>query len=661
MELGLGDKAYNELKDTNLQTLMYQIKNTEKNVNDIKQKINLNVKTIEAKTFNIETMGQAKQILSYLKLGKMDEKKEFILNTINVAISDIFAEEGLKIDIVSSSSSDKDIKVKYDIVLFQNGQEISKNEKMLQQNGGGLISFISMLLKILVGFLYSRNKFFLFDESLAEVSKHYRPKVGQFLRKLCETHGFTILLISQADDITEEANIGYVLDREFDDGVIKLLKDEIHIREDNPSKFESNYVYTEIENFQSIKKIDFKFYGFCTIVGPNNIGKSATFRAINSLLFNTFDSKIYPRKTKEGKLLNTRVKFGVCKDGVKDEMLMYKKGQSIKYEFDGNTFTGKTLAFDAIRDKAETFGFKYVKVSETYKNFKGNIKDQTERLALTTQQDGYYIIGAKPTESNKVFDFLFDTSSVTKALNNIQVDINADENEINSLTTWNAQQERAIKFTELKIQLMKKIYNQKLIDDYMYTQDLVDTLGTKISIGGRLLTKLKYFLNITNKINTVNNINQTKQNLLVGIKSRNVKIEKLKELNEKYTKSVNRLNMLNNYFNLNKQYQLLKSKVVYSKIQKFILLNQLVNHHKHNTDTINKKINILKQILEKTQYIQRVNEAITKLNNSQKNVDNCKSVVEISQKNLQDFMKNNNIQKCSVCGGNGFVGVQHGQ
>ncbi len=128
-------------------------------------------KQMEVLSSKINTLGEVKKLLIKLKNSKMFEKKDFILNTINTALNDVFPDQMVKIDLVASNTNQEASKlnIKYDIVLFQNGREISRNEKMVDQNGGGIISFISILFKILVGFIYSRNKFYVFDESLSEV------------------------------------------------------------------------------------------------------------------------------------------------------------------------------------------------------------------------------------------------------------------------------------------------------------------------------------------------------------------------------------------------------------------------------------------------------------------------------------------------------------
>lgn len=381
-------------------------------------------------TENLALLDDVKNILTILKNQKMESKKEFILTTINTALADVF-DQGIKIDIeATSSTSSGKINMKYDIVLYQNDIEMARNEKLLGNNGGGVLSFISILFKVLVGYIYSDNKFFLFDESISQVSPLYRPRLAQFLQKFCAEYDFTLVLVSQTDDIDEHADIVYLLDGKFDKNNVPVLEIEKVIGEYPTDK----YVYTKIENFQSIVKLEFRYKGFTVIRGNNNIGKSASFRAVNALLFNTFDAKDHPRK-KRPRGAETKILFGKIdleSTIENDTISLTYKSNKVVYQFDDLTFTGKTLAFEKVKEKVESIGFKYVNLKETYKNFKGNLKDQTERLAMTTQHDGFYLVGNKSSETEKVFNFLFDSTDVANAIAQVQIDILSDTTKLNT-------------------------------------------------------------------------------------------------------------------------------------------------------------------------------------------------------------------------------------
>ena len=453
----------------------------------------------------ILVLDDVKTLLETLKNYKMDSKKEFILNTINAALQDVF-EQNVRIDIeiaASNKSATSSITTRYDIVLYQNDIEMARNEKMLDNNGGGILSFISILFKILVGYIYSNSKFYLFDESISQVSGSYRPRLARFLKRFCEDYGFTIILVSHTDDIDEHAHVGYRLQGKFD----KTGVPELAIGDIFGEYPEDNYNYVRIKNFQSIVDIEFRYKGFCIIRGDNNIGKSASFRAINALLFNTFDTTDYPRINKP-RGSNVEIEFGYFKTAADIEeneknhiKMIYKNGQKIVYEFDKEEYAGKSLAFEKIKEKVETLGFKYVNLKETYKNFKGNLKDQTERLALTTQHDGFYLVGSKSNETEKVFNFLFDSTTVSSAILNVDFDRKERNDRYNMLNGSVHNAMRQLAKTEMLIEKYLMQYYALIIKEYIYNKKVSNMLNAQIIVIQDSIKMVNVLLNNLTSIN----------------------------------------------------------------------------------------------------------------------------------------------------------------
>jgi len=453
-------------------------------------------------TTNLALLDDVKNILTILKNQKMESKKEFILTTINTALEDVF-DQGIKIDIEATSATNSGkINMKYDIVLYQNGIEMARNEKLLGNNGGGVLSFISILFKVLVGYIYSDNKFFLFDESISQVSPLYRPRLAQFLQKFCQEYDFTLVLVSQTDDIDEHADLVYLLDGKFDKNNVPVLEID-KIIGDYP---QDKYVYTKIENFQSIVQLEFRYKGFTVVRGNNNIGKSASFRAVNALLFNTFDTKDHPRK-KRPRGAGTKILFGKMDLEAEVEnntIALTFKSNKVVYQFDDLTFTGKTLAFEKVKEKVESIGFKYVNLKETYKNFKGNLKDQTERLAMTTQHDGFYLVGNKASETEKVFNFLFDSTDVANAIAQVQIDILSDTNKLNAANDKMLLNKRELQKNRLTYDLYVYKYFSHLIIAYTYDLHAIQVDRHKMSTYNDLISFINGYVMITDGIVELN-------------------------------------------------------------------------------------------------------------------------------------------------------------
>ena len=533
-----------------LNELGFRIQQTQDQINKYQSSIDFNNSQMDGLKGEILHLGEVKKLLIRLKNNKMIEKKDFILNTINTALSDVFVDKRVRLDIEASNttSSAGKINIKYDIVYYENDIEMGRNETLLISIGGGVMSFISILFKILVGYLYSKNKLYIFDESLAEVSELYRPRMAQFLQKFCEVQGFTIILITQTSDIAEYADLAYMLDGDYNDEDVPTLRIEKTLG--NIPK--ENYYYSNIENFQSIKKLSFKYAGFTAIIGKNSIGKSASFRAINSIIYNNYDQKKFPRlvgKSKPGKVLNSKITFGYfsTENDPKNEetqITLERKNSSLMFTFDGMEFVGKNLAFEKVKEKIESIGFRYLNLKEQYKNFKGNLKDQTERLAITTQQDGYYLIGDKSTDTAKIFDFLFDSREVTIAIQAVNEDVLDLENTLNNMTLENHTNNRYLEhdkksleglmieygiiliesLTEIEADLVlvtkqkeilekkdstlnKMIEILKMLDHAQYINNYKKSLDTTLAKLNPLVMSYNALIEILSNIDIINNIN----------------------------------------------------------------------------------------------------------------------------------------------------------
>jgi hypothetical protein len=635
-------------------------------------------KLVELELF-LKKLESTHELLTKLKQFKMDSKKEFILRTINTALKDIFQKD-IRIDIEANSNLENGkMNMKYDIILFQNDIEIARNEKLIESNGGGVLSVISILFKMLVGFIYSENKFYMFDESLSQVSEEYRPRLSKFIHEFCSKQGFTIVMVSHTKDLDEYADTIYSLSGTFDKNLVPVLK----IDEVLGHQPENDYIYAKIKNFQSIVNLEFRFKGFTIIRGENNIGKSASLRAINSVIFNDFD-KSHQRITKD-RSIETSIEFGYYHkdeetgaiDDTKKIRVSYKS-QKINYEFDGMTFAGKNLAFDKVKEKIESIGFKYINLKETYKNFKGNLKDQTERISLTTQHDGLFLIGAKNSDSSKVFDFLFDSYHIANAISKIKIDINNNLNEFNDISVRILNDKRMLnkelihqqihlyKYYIIMIKINRLLYHkvwnkQNILTNLISTKTAIEMVlyieQMKASIGivnaklltfgiEKLETKLatvtsiiKYstsLLAVNKLINTRNNINRIITNL---------NIEKLEARLQVVTKIIN-LKYWKNFI-----LSALQQNAVYTDIQNKIANNMTkVN----NYDLIIAKMrNIVSYQVFRDNILRFMQESI-RLSIA---IDTSTSRLQYLAEAFNNLKTEFNLTPCQNCGGIGYSHV----
>jgi len=565
---------------------------------------------------SLENWAGAKRLLEILKNHKLEKRKDFILTIINSALRDIF-ESDYRLDIIPKEMKGKSVSStqKYDIVFYQNGIEIARNNELLSSNGGGVLSVASLFFKILIGYLYSKNKFYIFDEALSQVSPQYRERLSLFLREFCEKYGFTLVIVSQTEELETHAHLVYEVNSDIDKNNIPILN-IVNIIGEQP---QTDYFFSIIENFQSIKSASFFYKGFTIIRGPNNSGKSATLRAIESLIFNNFNTNLYPRKNPNGKKLTTKIVFGHVDDqgNIKEIELRYKSNK-IMFVIEGEEYFGKNLAADKLREAVEEIGFRYIDMKNMYKNFKGDLKEQTERIAYTNQYDGLFLVGAKTSDSEKIFSFLFNTENIALAIAQAKEAMQEQNKEHKELQVRLLEIQDDLNKKKKLIDYYLKIYYFKIIEEYLTAGEQKDYLR-KIEYNYiQLSTRIEAFINMVEGTNW---------------------LVKNKELIDIYRNKIEHNNMLTIHYN-----NIIEKINSLEEIQKFInIVSEL--------DTIKFKDRIVAKIIPLMQNIISIDYFVNL--NSQQNIleDSFRTIAQKEH----DLGLEYNLKTCECCLGEGVV------
>jgi len=612
----------------------------------------------------LKLLNDTKMLLETLKIHKLKEKKDFILNIVNTALVDIF-QDNIKIAIepqegkgkVNTSSTQK-----FDIIFYQNDIELARNEELLISNGGGIMQVVSMLFKLLIGFIYSKNTFYMFDESFSQLSQDNRIRLSKFLQMFCEQYNFTIVVVSQVLDLDEYADIIYSVNAKYDDnGVRELVLEDSKFKEGiferNVQVGEEGVWHINIKNFQSIKNIDLRFKGYTVIRGPNNSGKSAILRAVSSILYNSFNVKKYPRKaggldTKGNpskKVLNTEIilektylkslhdEDGKCEIIKKQVGLRYKSSK-VSFVIEGEEYYGKNLAAEKLMEKIEELGFKYINLKEFYKNFKGNLKDQTERIASTTQYDGLFLVGSKGNETEKIFNFLFNTENITKAILKVKEDM--------MLLSKNHEtnQERILENTSKiekvnnEIKYYLKLYYLTIIENL----SLFDTKGLK-----------DYLNNLNFGIDTRNQIISIYQNNYGLFNEDFKKIQLIKEQTRNFKINEEKVNFkINNIKNIIIKFEKLALLKDYEKnLQKDHY--PLLNNNSKNILMMEKLIDKLEKYKNLIIHFNEYSALFSKLKNLELYLEPV-----LNKKQLLDIQFKSKLMPCTKCSGKGFIPIK---
>jgi len=641
-------KKFENLKDQNSSFLFYQKNSLLQQIDSLEKIQENDLSLIEKNEEDIMVKNYSIQLLEMFKDYKLNSRKDTILNIINTALKDIF-DDAIYIDIEQEVKSNGSIK--YNIIFFQQGIAIAKNEELLESNGGGILAVISILFKILIGYLYSKNRLYIFDESFAQVSPQYRERLSLFLRQFAEKYNFTIILVSQTSDLNKFAHIEYNVNFKYDKDIKELyIEDKRENREEVKDKLDRYEI--DIKNFQSIKHIKFEYQGFTVLSGPNNSGKSASLRAFKSIIFNDFKERYQRINTKVTDILLKKIVSSDGSDDSNKKIKLTYKSKKVIFELDGQQYLGKNLASDILKNYIEeNFGLKFIDIKSLYKNIKGDLRKQVESIAYNSQHDSLFLIGSKSNDIEKVFNFLFNTELITAAIAQLKEEIY----EINDIlkdqkNRFNENKLKLESFRE-ELTLVNLLYNIKIIDEYNKSyNDNLNIRNTLNNLKEKINVIKKDIQNIESYSNWINYFNVYFQNLNLFEKNKNT-IQKskndLNEINERRLQIEKKLSEI-------KKFELFDEYLSNKDILKNI--NNKIDKLKSNVLDLNlNDINILfEKILSLRNYIENDKNLTQIYQFNSKKIKEIKDTLNDIPEELNQELRKFNIVKCSCCNGLGY-------
>lgn len=91
-----------------------------------------------------------------------------------------------------------------------------------ETHGGGIMSLISFLFRIVVIAILNKPRLIMLDETLSAVSIEYQEKLSNFIKQIADDMGFTIVVISHQPTLAEKSHIQYVVSKA--QGFSKVLR-----------------------------------------------------------------------------------------------------------------------------------------------------------------------------------------------------------------------------------------------------------------------------------------------------------------------------------------------------------------------------------------------------------------------------------------------------
>ena len=351
-----------------------------------------------------------------------------------------------------------------------------------------------------------------------------------------------------------------------------------------------------LKNFQSWKNSTIKFTkGLNIIIGNSDSGKSAIFRAIDSI----FTGKFYP-----------------------DYMRKQEKESSVKLEFDDNTkfVRGKNKT----KQTAEANEIKFERIGkempQEYFDLLGRtnivVGDKEIPVCLRNQDDSYFFINNSDYEKSKIIGSVCGIDIVDKVVESVNKDIRENNSKIKFLneqieknTNLKEEIKNEYQIKKIDLDILTKNFD-KLNNDYQFLVFLSNinckVKSLKVEMES-FLTKQKYLLEILNNFKSEN----LEENILL--------LDKLK----KYWLNLNEI-----------QYEINSLGVRYNYIDVFI----------KNAPNFDFLTNLV-EIYDKSKKLSKTKEKIIKLNEQN---DLLNKEIQLLNNELKFLMKD--FKQCPLCG-----------
>jgi len=129
-----------------------------------------------------------------------------IESVITEGLNTIFVDQDLAFE---AEVGTKYNKIAIDFLIRQGKDETAIRGHPLESFGGGPASVASLVLRLLALLRLKKWPLLLLDETMAAVSDEYTDQAGRFLRKLAESSGIDLLMITHKQSYLDHANTAY--------------------------------------------------------------------------------------------------------------------------------------------------------------------------------------------------------------------------------------------------------------------------------------------------------------------------------------------------------------------------------------------------------------------------------------------------------------------
>lgn len=161
---------------------------------------------VDALTAKLETLAKVEELFRALMDRLVLDHVRSIESIVTEGLRTIFHDQELSF---GAEVAQRYNRMSIDFFIEQGTDKLPIRGHPLESFGGGPSSISSLVLRILALLRLKRWPVLLLDETLAAVSDEYLDQTGLFLRKLAETTGISILLVTHKQSFIEHATVAY--------------------------------------------------------------------------------------------------------------------------------------------------------------------------------------------------------------------------------------------------------------------------------------------------------------------------------------------------------------------------------------------------------------------------------------------------------------------
>lgn len=149
-----------------------------------------------------QQLAQVESVLLHLSSKVVANTSARIDRRVTEALRAVFTDH--KFEFVTTTSVMRG-KSAVEFVLRDDGKEFP----IQGSYGGGILSVIGVMLRVVTILMYKGRRLLVLDETLAKVAEAYIPNVSALLRVLCEELDFTILCVTHSSLLAAHAHNRY--------------------------------------------------------------------------------------------------------------------------------------------------------------------------------------------------------------------------------------------------------------------------------------------------------------------------------------------------------------------------------------------------------------------------------------------------------------------